>query len=77
MNALFVYFEINSLTSVHYSGDELSCKLPLISYGDICQMCSRAFFDKRISQEVSGDALGEVWYGYFLVDNGFCQMPRL
>ena len=23
--------------------------------------CSRAFWDKRISQEVNGDALGEVW----------------
>jgi len=26
-----------------------------------CVYCSRAFWDKRISQEVLGDALGEVW----------------
>lgn len=26
----------------------------------LCLSCSRAFYDKRISQEVSGDALGEV-----------------
>jgi hypothetical protein len=28
-------------------------------------ICSRAFFDKRISQEVSGDALGEVCTFWF------------
>ncbi|MBA0561033.1 hypothetical protein Golob_017892, partial [Gossypium lobatum] len=34
---------------------------------------SRAFFDKRISQEVSGDALGEEFKGYVFKIMGGCD----
>lgn len=30
----------------------------------ICN-CSRAFWDKRISQEVNGEAMGDVWLALF------------
>ncbi|CAL9082022.1 unnamed protein product [Musa textilis] len=36
-------------------------------------LCSRAFFDKRISQEVSGDALGEEFKGYVFKIMGGCD----
>ncbi|MBA0743445.1 hypothetical protein Gogos_006122, partial [Gossypium gossypioides] len=35
--------------------------------------CSRAFFDKRISQEVSGDALGDEFKGYVFKIMGGCD----
>ncbi|GMQ01631.1 hypothetical protein CsSME_00048201 [Camellia sinensis var. sinensis] len=36
-------------------------------------MNSRAFFDKRISQEVSGDSLGEEFKGYVFKIMGGCD----
>ncbi|KAJ6954606.1 40S ribosomal protein S6-like [Populus alba x Populus x berolinensis] len=49
-----------------------SCKLPFSLSNCIC-FCCRAFFDKRISQEVSGDALGEEFKGYVFVIKGGCD----
>ncbi|MCL7047480.1 hypothetical protein MKW94_002996 [Papaver nudicaule] len=36
-------------------------------------MCRRAFYDKRISQEVSGDALGDEFKGYVFKIMGGCD----
>ncbi|TYI60729.1 hypothetical protein E1A91_D10G123900v1 [Gossypium mustelinum] len=46
-------------------------KVALMVFILIC--LSRAFFDKRISQEVSGDALGEEFKGYVFKIKGGCD----
>ncbi|MCL7052184.1 hypothetical protein MKW94_011601 [Papaver nudicaule] len=59
------------LHNVEHVSDFLGSSLTNAFLFDL--MCRRAFYDKRISQEVSGDALGDEFKGYVFKIMGGCD----
>lgn len=53
----FIFFSIDANFMLFFWG-HVTCPIAIIT--SLTLNCRRAFWDKRISQEVSGDALGEV-----------------
>lgn len=59
----------------------LTAALPCVAASFVSLVCSRALYDKRISQEVEGEALGDEFAGYVsaisVVRRGLSCVPSM